>query len=276
MPYVESIGGRIWYDQVGEGPPLVFLHGFSLDRRMWAAQVSHFSRRWRCLVVDRRGHGLSDPPGDGWSVVADLTAVLDDAEVGQASLIGLSQGGWEAVCFALEEPRRVRALVLIDALLPAPAGPAFSGAAAAVKLARAEGPAAAGTQWLAHPLFATALARPAVAERLQRMVTEHTWVEYRQRVSRGPDPAVPYVERVGQMAAPALVICGRDDLPEFQVMAETYQRLLPRVDQGGVAWIEAAGHLANMEQPAAVNAVLERFLDAHRPKPPRMPGAARS
>lgn len=260
MPYVESVGGRVWYDVVGDGPALVFLHGFGLDRRMWAPQVSHFSRRWKCLLVDRRGHGLSDPPGDGWSVISDLAAVLDDAEAGYACLVGLSQGGWEAVCFALEEPRRVRALVLIDALLPAPAGPAFDGAREAILLARSEGAAAASAHWLTSPLFAPALARPRVGEKLRRMVTEHTWIEYRLRVSRGPAPAVPYHERLGEVTAPALVVCGRQDLPVFQEMAAIYQRTLPRADRGGIAWIEDAGHLASMEQPAAVNAVLERFL----------------
>ena len=273
MPHVESIGGRVWYESVGEGPPLVFLHGLSLDRRMWAAQVSHFSRRWRCILVDRRGHGLSDPPGEGWSAMADLAAVLDDAEAGQAFVVGLSLGGWDAVCFALEAPRRVRGIALIDAYLPALPEAPFGDGAAAHKLARAEGPAAATAQWLQSPLFAPALARPELGERLRRLVEEHTWIEARLRVGRGPEPAVPYHQRLNEVAVPALVICGRLDVASFQIMAQTYQRRLPRADRGGIAWIEGAGHMASMEVPTAVNAALEGFLNAHRPKPHGLAGA---
>lgn len=114
-------GVRVNYrDSGGDGPVVVCAHGFFMDSTMFGVLETHLSRQgWRVLSVDARGHGettVSDPdaPFTYDDLAADLSAVMDDAGVDSAVLVGMSQGGYSALRVALAEPARVRALVLMD------------------------------------------------------------------------------------------------------------------------------------------------------------------
>ena len=104
------------YDDIGEGTPVVFLHAFPLDRRMWAPQTSALAGQRRCLTIDTRGFGGSTAVGP-FSVdryADDVAAVLDAAGVTRAVVVGLSMGGYVAFALWRRQPGRVRALVLAD------------------------------------------------------------------------------------------------------------------------------------------------------------------
>jgi len=103
----------------GDGPAVVLLHGLTATRR-YVVHGSHALPRagYWTVAFDARGHGESDPPGDPAAyeysdLAADVRAVLDGLEVERAVLAGVSMGAHTAVRLALEEPERVRALVLI-------------------------------------------------------------------------------------------------------------------------------------------------------------------
>lgn len=97
------------------------LHAGVTDRRSWAPLVDHLGGRARCVGFDRRGYGETEyQPEDGWSPVADALAVLNDANIGSAVVVGSSIGGGTAIELALAHPDRVSSLVLIT--------PAISGA----------------------------------------------------------------------------------------------------------------------------------------------------
>ena len=117
---VASVNGtHLAYEVAGDGPPLVLLHGFSLDRRMWAAQVEAFAAR--CLVVryDLRGFGASGPATtEPYSNVDDLAALLDHLGIERAHIVGQSMGGKTCLGYALRHPERVSALVMDSTMLP--------------------------------------------------------------------------------------------------------------------------------------------------------------
>jgi pimeloyl-ACP methyl ester carboxylesterase len=114
-----EIGTTIHIEEDGAGEPLVLIHGLTLDVRMWQPQVAAFSPHFRVIRYDLRGFGNSaDPrPGRPYKDRVDLEALLDALAVPAAHFVGLSRGGRVALEFAVQNPRRVRNLVLIDTAL---------------------------------------------------------------------------------------------------------------------------------------------------------------
>src|SRR5580658_10133840 len=117
VPYTELHGERIYYeDSGGAGPAVVFSHGFLLDHEMFAPQLEALSGAYRCISWDERGHGASTARKEFtyYDSAADLVALLDLLGIEQATLCGMSQGGFISLRAAIVAPQRVRALALID------------------------------------------------------------------------------------------------------------------------------------------------------------------
>jgi 3-oxoadipate enol-lactonase len=96
MPHATIDNIRFFYEEAGSGPPVVFLHGFTLDHRMWQPQIEYFKERFRVICPDARGHGKSDAPLTGYSRahrVEDLAGLVDRLGFERFHLVGLSMGG---------------------------------------------------------------------------------------------------------------------------------------------------------------------------------------
>ncbi len=117
MPYVKRAGAEIFYECVGQGPCLVFLHALATNRYLWTHQIFAFARDYKVVSIDLRGHGLSSTPSSGYSIAelsADILAVFDHAEIERAVLVGNSVGGMVAMQTSLAAPDRVRANVILS------------------------------------------------------------------------------------------------------------------------------------------------------------------
>ncbi|MBU3700838.1 MAG: alpha/beta hydrolase [Acidimicrobiia bacterium] len=113
-------GTRLAVDDAGEGTPLVLVHGWCSDRRAWDDMVEALGPGRRVIAVDRRGHGESDAPDDGYSTdghAEDLGCVLDSLAVGAVVLVAHAGGAPGAMEFTRRHPERVLALVLVDTML---------------------------------------------------------------------------------------------------------------------------------------------------------------
>src|ERR1700722_11895438 len=161
-------GAVLRYQVAGTGPAVVLVHGFGLDMRMWDRQFAALASDFRVVRYDCRGFGASGPfdPAVPYPHAADLVALLDRLELGQAALVGLSFGGRVALQTALAAPDRVLALALLDAVLDGVPWDAESraGMAEVSRQVAAGGVAAGRAAWLAHPLFAPARQDPALAD----------------------------------------------------------------------------------------------------------------
>jgi pimeloyl-ACP methyl ester carboxylesterase len=127
MPEVFNQGVRISYDAVGEGDPLVLLHGWSCDRTWWehSGYVEDLGIDHRILNIDQRGHGASDKPHEPSAyaqdlVVGDVLAVVDAERVERFAIWGLSYGGWVGFMTADGQPGRVTALITTGSWDPQP------------------------------------------------------------------------------------------------------------------------------------------------------------
>lgn len=118
MPYANVNGQRIYFEDTGgDGPTIMFSHGFLLDGDMYAAQVAALRSRYRCIVWDQRGFGRTGPAREAftyWDSARDLLALMDHCGVRSAVLAGLSQGAFLSMRAAVLAPERVKGLVLIS------------------------------------------------------------------------------------------------------------------------------------------------------------------
>lgn len=266
-------------------PTLVFIHGITLDMTTWHYQWTHFSDRFRCVLVDMRAHGRSDVPAGGdYSLEAmgkDIRAVLD-ADVGDqpAVLVGHSMGAMAMLSFALQFPEefgtRVTGAVLVDTGASDLAREAFGGLGvrAASALRRV------GDRYSA---------RPDLADRLQQRVRRYgadltfllAWatnfgpgaspshVEHVARISAGTPVGVwthtlrdllemDLREAIEHVRVPSLVIVGDRDLLTPKTSAQALRGALP--DARAVV-ITGAGHISMLERHRVFNEVLSGYLD---------------
>jgi pimeloyl-ACP methyl ester carboxylesterase len=108
---------ELYYKEQGKGSPIVFIHGWMDDHSMWNSQIEYFSKKYRAIAYDQRGHGRSDKPKKGYSIKTlsdDLYNFTQKLNIGQFALVGHSLGGMAAMVFALEHPEKVSKLVLVS------------------------------------------------------------------------------------------------------------------------------------------------------------------
>jgi len=280
MPFATTGDILTYYEDEGPTPPsarretpVVLIHGHSADLRLWEPQApALLDAGWRVVRYDVRGHGRSSAPATGYDwehYLADLRALLDHLRVERAHLAGISMGGAIALGFALEEPGRVASLALLDSALPGFAySPQFEDDIERLRQAmRVEGPRAAlERHWLTHPIFEGVRRRPEAFAALRRMVLDYPAAdyldeaEYAQTGGRlAAPPERPAIERLHEVRAPALVIVGEMDLPDFLIIADILAENLPRARK---LVVPDAGHLPSLERPEVVNPALLSFLAA--------------
>src|SRR5207244_11464743 len=118
MPHLATDDGvSLYYEEVGSGYPIVFVHEFAGDYRSYETQLRYFSRRYRCIAFNARGYPPSDVPED-WRQYSqerardDIRAMLDGLKIAKAHNIGISMGGFAVLHFGLAYPERASALVV--------------------------------------------------------------------------------------------------------------------------------------------------------------------
>ena len=118
MPHLTTDDNvQLYYEEVGSGTPVVFVHEFAGDYRSWEPQLRYFARRYRCIAYNARGYPPSGvpAPGAGYSqarAAADIRSVLDQLAIDRAHVVGLSMGGLAVLHFGLTYPERARSLLV--------------------------------------------------------------------------------------------------------------------------------------------------------------------
>jgi 3-oxoadipate enol-lactonase len=248
----QQVNGRIVsYDDAGSGPPIVLLHAFPFDRRMWWSTAAALAGHRRVIAPDLRGFG--DSPGSGPFGIADLAddlaALLDVLGLSRATVLGLSMGGYVALAFAARHAARLEGLVLADTRAGADSPEA--------RHARDEGIALLRTAQVDAylDLQLPRLLSPGASDALRSST--------RALASRSPEAMIDALAamrdrpdrrgELGQIAVPALVLVGAADGLTPPGEARALAAAIP-----GARLIELpdAGHLSNLEAPAAFEAAL--------------------
>lgn len=248
MPRLDRSGVAIHWEAHGKGPPILLSHGYSATSRMWDGQVAAFKNRFKVIVWDMRGHGQSDYPKarEAYSealTVADMAAILDAAGEKTAVIGGLSLGGYMSLAFHLRHADRTRALMLFDT------GPGFRN-----DEARTAWNARANTR--ADDLETLGLAALGGSDEVR--LSQHRDATGLAGAARGMlaqenDGVIRSLEGV---RVPTLVLVGADDT-NFLAATDYMAKKIPGAEK---VVIPAAGHAANLHQPAAFNRAMDAFL----------------
>jgi len=250
-----TTAGGLHYEIGGRGEPVVLLHGFSLDSRMWDSQFDLLERDFRTVRYDLRGHGESADAGAAFYHHEDLRELLDELDVGRAALVGLSLGAEVAIDFALQYPERVASLVLAS---PGLGGYRPQGGfewMGDVMSALQTGDAREATRaWVETPLMR--IEDPA-ADSVMELIVMSNWEVWTGDPSliRRIDP--PAIGRLAELSVPTLVIIGGTDLIDTGLVADTLMACVPGAERMTVPGV---GHLVNLAAPDAFNEVVRRFL----------------
>jgi pimeloyl-ACP methyl ester carboxylesterase len=257
---------RIYYEIAGEGQPFVMIHAGVADSRQWNNEFVHFARRFRVLRYDLRGYGKSEPVDGEFSHLQDLTALLDVMHIHQpAILMGCSMGGGLAMDFALTQPSRVAALIMVDSgprglELDVPEPAEFEAAEKAYNAGDVDLLAEIETQIWFDGMGRTPAQVNSVMRQLAYEMNRHALsLEARGLGKRLPDTDVPAAEHLGGLHVPVLVIVGAQDIPYMQAAADYMVEQIPSARQ---ETIEDAAHLANMDQPEEFQRIVTAFLDS--------------
>jgi pimeloyl-ACP methyl ester carboxylesterase len=257
--FADVNGARLYYEQMGEGHPIIFIHGFSLDTRMWDDQFQKFAEHYNVIRYDARGFGKSDLPDTTFSPTDDLYDLINYLKIEKAHIIGLSMGGWYAFDFIPKYPEKVSALISVDGLASGfKQSKDFRRQLRTIfNRARKAGVKEAKDLWLDHPLFVPASRNPVVKEKLMEIVSDYSGIHWLDNSAGGEGPEVKAISVMSEITIPTLVIVGELDLPDFRAFADTCESLITGAQK---VIIPDCGHMSNMEKPDEFNRIVLGFL----------------
>jgi len=254
-------GVEIGYDDVGTGMPVAFIHGFPHNRTLWAPQVSALVDRARCIALDLRGFGESSRNGPFTidQFADDVAMLLRMLGIERTVVAGLSMGGYIAFALWRRHREMVRALVLADTRAGADSEEARAKRLSLIDLARSRGSeAVADGQIVGMIGKSTREKRPALIDDVHRMLAsapvDGICGALEAMIGRiDSTPMLPTID------VPTLVVVGAEDVLTPVSEAEI---LHDAIRGSRMEVIEQAGHVSNVERPAAFNHVLSEFLAA--------------
>ena len=255
---------EIAYWREGAGTPVVWLQGLNADHTAWASQVAAFRDRYDCIAPDNRDVGASARATSPYrlaDMAEDVRAVLDDAGVEDAHVVGLSMGGSIAQELALSAPEWVRSLTLVSSFArPDARLAAILGAWRAIypKLGPSDF-ARASWPWLFTWRF---FERSTAVRTLQRYADNNPRPQEPDAFARQIDASLGHDTRarLGELRLPALVIAGAEDALVPPYLVRELADAIP-----GARYVELAGvgHSANLEGRSEFNRLLREFFAAH-------------
>jgi pimeloyl-ACP methyl ester carboxylesterase len=265
---VDPTRTEVNYVELGEGEPLVLVHGLGGCWQNWLENIPHFARSQRVIVPDLPGFGASPLPG--WEVTIEaygklLGALCEQLDTGPVTLVGNSMGGFVSAETTVSTPAAVRKLVLVSAAGVSHARAYRAPAETAGRMARAAAP-------LALRYRERALRRPGLRHRVFRNLfykpnalrPELIWEITHQGIdSPGLVAAIraltgyDILDRLEEVKIPTLVVWGQDDHVVPPNDALEFARLIPHAE---LEIFNRCGHLPMAERPVRFNRLLEGFL----------------
>ena len=261
---VSSGSQRLYCEVRGEGPPLLLIHGWTLDQRVFTPQFAAFAQHFRTISFDRRGYGRSAGTPDFSRELEDIDAVLDALGGDEKPrVLGMSQGGRLALRFAITRPARVRALVLqgpaLDQFTPPEREDEQVPMEEFIELARAGNLAAFRQRWLSHPMMQRGI-RGRAATLLQRILDDYT---ARDLVTMTPASlAFPrdVLQELPDVEIPTLILTGSEETEARKKIAAKIRDLLPDAQE---IILPGCGHMSNLGDPVSYNRHVLDFLARH-------------
>jgi 3-oxoadipate enol-lactonase len=269
MPYATTRDNvRLYFEEAGEGSPILFLHEFAADHTNWEPQMRYFSRRHRCIAYSARGYTPSDvpPSADVYTYkhfYTDALAVLDHLKIAKAHFVGLSMGSYSSLQISLNASERALSMTLAAV----GSGSSLENLDAFRKQCRAnaEQYEAIGSADVAKATreapsrISFLLKDPRGHAEFYQSLASHdaTGSANTMRGFQGGRPSIyTLAETIEKVPTPALIICGDED----DNCIEPSLFLKKHLPAAGLAFFPKSGHVLNLEEPALFNEMVERFI----------------
>ena len=271
MAFAETDDGvKLYFEETGQGYPVIFVHEFAGDHRSWEPQVRHFARRYRCITYNARGYPPSEVPEDPGMysqtrATADIKAVLDHLGIAEAHVVGLSMGGFATLHFGLTYPDTARSLVV--------AGCGYGAERDRREQFRAEAEACAKSlERDGMEAFAADYSLGPTRVQFQNK-DPRGWREFADmlaghsatgsaRTQLGVQRERPSLydleDELKALTVPALIVTGDEDEPCL-IPGVYLKRTIPGA---GLVVVPKTGHTVNLEEPEAFNHLLTEFFDS--------------
>ncbi|HLD03497.1 MAG TPA: alpha/beta hydrolase [Candidatus Dojkabacteria bacterium] len=259
--YAPIADGRLYYEISGSGFPLVLIHGFSFDTRVWKKQVEDFSPFYQVIAYDLRGFGKSSLPREDYTHAGDLKVLLDYLNIGQAHLVGHSLGGDVVLDFVAEYPEYVKCLVLVDAGVH---GYTWSKAYKKEiewfkKELKNSGRSKSGDLFLQLSFYKSLQDKPELLKEVKNLRKFYSgWHWEHDNPWVRPEP--PAIKRLHEITKDTLVVIGEQEVPDFIKLSSLLSREIP---QARLEIISDAGHMVTLEQPEIFRRLVLEFLQLH-------------
>jgi pimeloyl-ACP methyl ester carboxylesterase len=269
MPFVTADDDvKLFYDEVGSGTPIVFVHEFAGDHRSWEPQLRHFGRSYRCIAYNARGYPPSDVPDDGEKYSQDrarddIRSVLDALAIEKAHIVGLSMGGFATLHFGLRYPERALSLVVAGCGYGAQPDKREQFQAEVEETARNIAGMGMATVAASYGLGPTRVQfqnkDPRGWAEFARMLAEHSTTGSALTM-RGVQKRRPslydLVDRMKHLTVPTLIVTGDEDEPCLDP-GVLMKRVIP---SAGLVVLPQSGHTINLEEPDLFNQACEAFF----------------
>lgn len=261
MPTAEVRDITLFYDELGQGEPILWMHGFSGSHLGWLAQARAFGAAHRCIVYDHRDSGQSSESSRAYSIrdlADDAAALLDHLNIPRATVVGFSMGGAVAQEFAINHPDRLTGLALVATYTKGdPRG--SDNLRSWARMRRSFPPedfARATAPWVYT--YREYLVPEFIENQIRRGLENPHW-QSQEAYERQMEAVLAHdaEDRLDRIAAPCLVICGEDDI----LAPLRFSRMLAeRIPLARLEVIPEVGHGLLWVKPAAVSEALDRFL----------------
>ncbi|HTX09642.1 MAG TPA: alpha/beta hydrolase [Solirubrobacteraceae bacterium] len=256
MPFADADGVRIYYEAHGDGPAVLFAHGAGGHHAIWWQQIPHFRDRYRVLALDFPGFGKSDSDRSDYDVheyPAAILAVLDDAGVDQAVLVGQSLGSPPSLRVAASHPERVAGVVVSHSV----GGIDHEEVHAMMRADRAEAEKLPVIDRLLRKSFQAS--HPEMVFLFQQMGSFNA--------ARVPDlrnvwVGLTSIEEVRAAIAAGVQVTFLAGSDDAVIRPATYARLQELLPEAHYDLIDDAPHSMYWEAPEMFNAAIERALEA--------------
>ena len=259
MPYVESQGARIYWEEHGEGSDVLLVQGLGYTSEMWHRTVPALASRHRVIAFDNRGVGRSDVPPGPYPMAlmaSDAAAVLEAAGAGTAHVFGISMGGYIAQELALTAPDRVRSLVLGCTGCGGPEAVLAEQEVLDKLRARASMTAEEGIRVMIPYVYDPSTPRERIEEdlaiRLRTYPTEKGYLAQLDGITGWES-----CSRLKQLKVPVLVIHGESDR---LVPPANGQRLAREIPGARLLMLSQASHVFFTDQPEVAHTAVLDFL----------------
>ena len=266
MPRAALNGVELYYEETGDGPPLVFCHEFAGDYRAWDPQVRAFARLYRCITYCHRGFPPSSVPTDPAAysqdqLIADLLGLLDHLHIDRCHLIGFSMGGNVVLNFAMRYPERCHGIVVVGTGAGSSNRERFlSDIERTVDLLRTQGIAGFAEVYARGPTRLPFLRKDPHGWSVFRKQLEDHSAEGQALTMLGvlrPRPTIFALEpQLEQLRVPTLLMTGDEDEP----CVEPAVFMKRKIATSGLVVVPQTGHAINLEEPALFNRAVLDFL----------------